>query len=210
MSALFHPLTTLRGVWAGIRMECTLWLRSMIWSIGPTIVYMILMLILAVTTAQAGETTYLVLSIVLELLYTLVMIAVQVKVQSYMAGWLLLVDNDMRGAWAATRETAEVFRGNLGRLFLFDLSFIGWYLLTAAVLGGCVLLGAAGFMMLPSFALRMAVVFAVGIAAFCLLLVLNGFLTAYMQTAFFGMYEQMKVMSMQADGMSFDGTPFEP
>ena len=62
------------------------------------------------------------------------MIPIRVKLQTYNAGWLLLAQDENRSAWAATREASWAFRGNLMKLFVFDLSFIGWYILTAVVI----------------------------------------------------------------------------
>ena len=204
VSLLFHPFTSLRSFWAGIRMAFPLWLRSIIWSIGPTIIYSILLLsVTFVIVPTSAEAAYSAIAVILEIIYTLIMVAVQVKVQSYNAGWLLLVDDESRGAWAASREAAEVFRGKLWKLFVFFLSFIGWYLLIAVIIWGCLLLGSLGAAMLTP-GLGIAVFAAVIIAALCLTAVLGGFVTAYMQTSFFRMYEYLKANPEPPVGMTFE------
>ena len=45
----------------------------------------------------------------------------------------LLADQDLTGL-DAIRESKRLMRGNTGRLFMLELSFIGWYLLEAAVI----------------------------------------------------------------------------
>ena len=130
--------------------------------------------------AVSDMAQYQVIAGALQVVYLLVMIPIRVKLQTYNAGWLLLAQDENRSAWAATREASWAFRGNLMKLFVFDLSFIGWYILTAVVLwgnyparhgrsdrdehrhGDC---GVRGSL----------------VAALCLTAVLNGFLSAYME-----------------------------
>ena len=126
----------------------------------------------------------------LQVVYLIVMIPIRVKLQTYNAGWLLLAQDENCGAWAATREASWAFRGNLMGLFVFDLSFIGWYVLIAVVLWGCILLGTVG-MAVMSTGMAIAVFVAALVAALCLTAVLNGFLTAYTESSFVRVYEYL-------------------
>ena len=131
VGTLMYPFTSLKSVWAGIRMVFTLWLRGIIWSIVPTVIYSAIVFSVAVAVSDMAQ--YQVIAGVLQVVYLLVMIPIRVKLQTYNAGWLLLAQDENRSAWAATREASWAFRGNLMKLFVFDLSFIGWYIL----IGGC-------------------------------------------------------------------------
>ena len=101
--------------------------------------------------------------------------SIRVKLQTYNAGWLTArAQDENRSAWAATRGASWAFRGNLMKLFVFDLSFIGWYILIAVVLWGCILLGTVGLTG-KSTGIAIAVFAAALVAALCLTTVLNGF-----------------------------------
>ena len=208
---LFHPFTSLRSFWAGIRMSFTIWLRGIIWSIVPTMLYTFVLSGMAFTLSNDAFDTA---AAVLQIVYLLAMIPIQLKLQTYGAGWLLLVEDDSRGAWAATREASAAFSGQLGRLFVFDLSFIGWYVLMAAVVWGCLLLGTLGAAVLTP-GMAVAVFAAVIVAALCLGVVLNGFISAYFHASFLRMYEHLRCVPAEPfpfeDGMpQFTYTPVEP
>ena len=127
VGTLMYPFTSLKSVWAGIRMVFTLWLRGIIWSIVPTVIYSAIVFSVAVAVSDTAQ--YQVIAGALQVVYLLVMIPIRVKLQTYNAGWLLLAQDENRSAWAATREASWAFRGNLMKLFVFDLSFTGWYVL---------------------------------------------------------------------------------
>lgn len=108
---LMYPFTSLRSVWAGIRMVFTLWLRGIIWSIVPTVIYSTIVFAAAMAVSDTAQ--YQVIAGALQVVYLLVMIPIRVKLQTYNAGWLLLAQDENRSAWAATREASWAFRGNL-------------------------------------------------------------------------------------------------
>ena len=188
VGTLMYPFTSLKSVWAGIRMVFTLWLRGIIWSIVPTVIYSTIVFAAAMAVSDMAQ--YQVIAGALQVVYLLVMIPIRVKLQTYNAGWLLLAQDENRSAWAATREASWAFRGNLMKLFVFDLSFIGWYVLIAVVLWGCILLGTVGLTAMST-GMAIAVFAAALVAALCLTAVLNGFLSAYMESSFVRMYEHL-------------------
>ncbi len=106
-----YPFTSLKSVWAGIRMVFTLWLRGIIWSIVPTVIYSAIVFSVAMAVSDTAQ--YQVIAGALQVVYLLVMIPIRVKLQTYNAGWLLLAQDENRSAWAATREASWAFRGNL-------------------------------------------------------------------------------------------------
>ncbi len=194
VGTLMYPFTSLKSVWAGIRMVFTLWLRGIIWSIVPTVIYSAIVFATAVTISDTAQ--YQVIAGALQVVYLLVMIPIRVKLQTYNAGWLLLAQDENRSAWAAAREASWAFRGNLMKLFMFDLSFIGWYVLIAVVLWGCILLGTVGVTAMST-GMAIAVFAAALVAALCLTAVLNGFLSAYMESSFVRVYEQLTEPSVE-------------
>ena len=58
-----------------------------------------------------------------------------VKSYAYSMSLLILADNKGKSARECVRESVEMTDGHKGELFVLDLSFIGWYLLTALTCG---------------------------------------------------------------------------
>ena len=52
VGTLMYPFTSLKSVWAGIRMVFTLWLRGIIWSIVPTVIYSAIVFSVAVAVPR--------------------------------------------------------------------------------------------------------------------------------------------------------------
>ena len=95
---LMHPFTSLKGIWAGIRMVFTLWLRGIIWSIVPTIIYSAFVFGTAMAVSDTAQ--YQMIAAALQIVYLVIMIPIRVKLQTYNAGWVLLMQDENRGAWA--------------------------------------------------------------------------------------------------------------
>lgn len=219
VSTLFKPFTSLRTVWAGIKMEFCLTFRSLLWMIAPTIVYMALAFSLAISAAMNGNANSVsVVLTVLNILYIIALIPIEIKVMTYSAGWVILCDDETHSVWDATREAAAAFKGQFGKLFVFILSFIGWYILLMGAVYLCSGLGIAGLALVQG-GTGIAIMVTAMIAAVCLGILLGAFLNAYEMTSFFGMYEYlstpvMPVMEPQDTsftdswpGQSGDGTP---
>lgn len=58
-----------------------------------------------------------------------------VKSYAYSMSLFVLADNKGKSARECVRESVEMTDGHKGELFVLDLSFIGWYLLTALTCG---------------------------------------------------------------------------
>ena len=188
---LFKPFTSLRSLWTGIKMEFCLTFRALLWMIGPSIVYMVLVFSLAFSAAMRGDVRSVsTVMTILNVLYVIALIPIEVKLMTYQAGWVILCDDETRSVWDATREASAVFRGQLGKLFVFVLSFIGWYILLLGVTYLCVGLGVAGIMVVQG-STGIAVLVAAIIAAVCLAVLLGAFLDTYEMSAFFGIYEAL-------------------
>lgn len=219
VSTLFKPFTSLRSVWTGVKMEFCLAFRSLLWMIGPTIVYMLLAFSLAVSAAMSGNANSAsVVLTVLNVLYIIALIPIEIKVMTYSAGWVILCDDETHSVWDATREAAGAFKGQYGKLFVFVLSFIGWYILLMGAVYLCSGLGIAGVALVKG-GTGIAILVTALIAALCLGILLGAFLNAYEMTSFFGMYEYLStpitpVMGPQDTsftdswpGQGGDGTP---
>ena len=112
VGTLMYPFTSLKSVWAGIRMVFTLWLRGIIWSIVPTVIYSAIVFSVAVAVSDTAQ--YQVIAGVLQVVYLLVMIPIRVKLQTYNAGWLLLAQDEpqrmggyARGFMGVSRKSDE-------------------------------------------------------------------------------------------------------
>src|SRR5699024_9194526 len=103
-------------------------------------------------------------------------------------GWVLLHDGRETSVWDATGKASRAFKGQYGKLFVFELSFIGWYLLPIGVTCLCLIVGLAGLKVIAG-ATGIAVLVLALVAALCLDVVIGGFVSAYTTTSFIGMYE---------------------
>ncbi|HIY12261.1 MAG TPA: DUF975 family protein [Candidatus Agathobaculum merdipullorum] len=206
VSTLFKPFTSLRSIWTGIKMEFCMTFRSFLWMLGPTIVYMVLAFSLAFSAAISGNPNgaSAVLT-VLNILYIIALIPIEVKVMTYNAGWVVLCNDETHSVWDATREASAAFKGQYGKLFVFVLSFIGWYILLLGVTYLCIGLGVAGIMLVAG-GTGIAIAVAAFIAAVCLTVLLGAFVNAYELTSFFGMYEYLSKPAMP--DMGSQNTPF--
>lgn len=60
---------------------------------------------------------------------------INVKIRRYDGAYIRLIDDPEMSAWQAVKECARTFYNHNWELFVFDLSFIGWELLTLITLG---------------------------------------------------------------------------
>lgn len=88
------------------------------------------------------------------------------------------------------RQGLARVQGQYGKLFVFELSFIGWYLLPIGVTCLCLLVGLAGLKVIAG-ATGIAVLVLALVAVLCLDVVIGGFVSAYTTTSFIGMYEYL-------------------
>lgn len=214
VSILFRPFTSLRSYWTGVKMSACLALRGWLWMLAPTVIYTIVVIAASIseamrqsqmygrgygfdTTGGAGAGAVM---LVATILFIIAVLILSVKVGTYMAGYALVHEDERRGVWAATREGSRAFKGNLFQLFVFYLSFIGWYLLFFALYFVCALLGTLGGSPLI-FALAM-------IALLCICLVLGTFIGAYTTTSFYGLYQAI-APAMPRGPVDVFGVPIE-
>lgn len=191
VSTLFKPFTSLRSLWTGIKMEFCLTFRSFLWMIGPTVVYMVLVFSIAFSAAMSGSVGNVSgVMTILNILYFIALIPIEVKVMTYSAGWVILCDDETHGVWDATREASAAFKGQWGKLFVLLLTFVGWYILLMGVIYLCSGLGVAGLVLVKG-STGIAIMVTALIAAVCLAVLLGAFVNAYVTTSFFGMYEYL-------------------
>lgn len=73
--------------------------------------------------------------LVLSLVFIVVTLLVNVKIRRFDGAYIRLIDDPDMSAWQATKECAITFRRHNWELFVFDLSFFPWVLLTLITLG---------------------------------------------------------------------------
>lgn len=160
--------------------------RYIIWLFVPIFVLLVGVLFGAFMLTQKGwvtqgEMVRFVLSVYL--ISQLVLMPFLVKLMSYNAGWLELHDNEASSVWAATRNGAVLFSGHYGKLFAFELSFFGWYLLSAAITFLMnMIVNYSGVLASPTQEMIVSIVTL--LAGGFLQIVISGFLTAYHYTSF--------------------------
>lgn len=126
----------------------------------------------------------------------------------------LIMDQDLTGM-AAVRESKRMMQGNVGKLFVLELSFIGWYLLRFGILLAAVLVGY--LMLVPVIVSNGsnvdALIAALGgivlvvLAALVGLIVLDVFLTPYITGTYANFYDWLrgaKISGSDGSGVSSD------
>lgn len=143
--AVLQPITSGASLWTGIRMSFCLFLRSLMWTVPPTVLLTIGAVAVSAMSFMTGSTDSMTGGLIaLYVVYGLVSFLINIKLMTYSAGWVVLHDNEQYGVWNATRDASAVFRGRFGALLIFELSFLGWNLLALASVYLCFLLGMLG------------------------------------------------------------------
>lgn len=204
VGTLFQPFTSLQTLWTGIKMAFCLFFRSLLWTVGPTVLYMFALMAVTINAILTRQGPPAGMMVGIGVLYGLVMLLINVKLLTYQAGWVIMNDHPDCGVWDATAQAGHTFRGRFGSLLLFVLSFIGWYVLLAGVMWVCLLLGLFGWELLAG-ATGVAVLAAALLAAVCLHVVLGSFISAYVTTSFIGMYEALTAAEHRPDFPPQDG-----
>lgn len=62
-------------------------------------------------------------------------IVVSARVMRYSAAYILLIEDENMGSWRAVRESTRLFRKRTWELFVFQMSFLGWELLSEMTMG---------------------------------------------------------------------------
>lgn len=214
VSILFRPFTSLRSYWTGVKMSACLALRGWLWMLAPTVIYTVVMVAAVLSDAVRLSQMYgrgygfeapapaggIPAVLVATILFVFVIIVLSVKIATYMSGYALVAEDERRGVWAATREGSRAFKGHLFQMFVFYLSFIGWYLLFFALYIVCALLNTFGNSLLIS-VLSL-------IALLCICLVLGTFIGAYMTTSFYALYQAVAPVTPRGPVDVF-GVPIE-
>lgn len=209
VGTLLQPFASLHDIWAGIRMVFCLFFRGLLWTIGPAVVCTCLLVWAALNAVLSGRMLSDGAILAIWLLYTAVLIPIEIKLLTYQAGWVLLHDGRETSVWDATGKASRAFKGQYGKLFVFELSFIGWYLLPIGVTCLCLLVGLAGLKVIAG-ATGIAVLVLALVAALCLDVVIGGFVSAYTTTAFIGMYEYLAAPAAGEDIPPQDGSFWQP
>jgi len=198
--SLFKPFSSAEAVFAGIKMQLCLLLRSMLWMSAPTIAATLLGTILAIVFMEVDGNLFIV---GIYTIYLIVLLLVEVKLKTYEAGWVLVCRNVKLGVWNATRIGGSAFYGRFGLMFVFMFSFLGWYLLKYGSVCVCALLASYGLAVIGG---GMGIMVAVmsGIALACIFTLVSGFLSAYMNTSFIALYEYLSAQSNGPAGIGFN------
>ena len=115
--AVLQPITSGASLWTGIRMSFCLFLRSLMWTVPPTVLLTIGVVAVSAMSFMTGSPDSMTGGlIVLYAVYGLVSFLISIKLMTYSAGWVVLHDNEQYGVWNATRDASDVFRGRFGAL----------------------------------------------------------------------------------------------
>lgn len=202
---LLQPFASLQSYGAGVRMMFCMFCRYVIWLFVPVFVLTMIALFGMFTLTRSGwvsQSEMMQFVFGIYLIGQVILLPFMVKLMSYHVGWLELHDNEKVGVWAATRNGAELFHGYYGKLFVFLLSFAGWYLLSQAILLITnLIVNYSDVIASPTQALVVSIVAL--IAGGFLQIVVSGFLTAYFYTSFWGFCDVLaKREQLEAEQMT--------
>lgn len=164
-----------RGLYVkSLRMVICLMFRSFLWSAVPDFIFTSYSGMMGAVGRPLPPSAL--------IAYQLVMFLISIKVQTYAAGWIFILDESTSSAWEATKRGAQLFRGRLFDLLVFTLSFLPWGLLAIVIYvplaAAAVLTVLAGNTALTAIAVTTAVF---------LWLAFLFYVLSYMQTAFLNM-----------------------
>lgn len=158
--------------WISLRMGICLAFRGFLWMLVPNAIYYAVYLKNMLTTGNTpGISVY--------LAYYLITFLISIKLMTYNAGWIEILEHKNHRAWEATRLGTALFRGYMYDFFLFALSFWPWLLviLCACMIGVMLIVIASAANGLALFAIVLTAVVLLWIA-------LDFYLGAYIQVAF--------------------------
>ena len=139
MGSLFHAFS-----FAGrsIGMALLVALFTFLWCLLVLVVFAIVVGILFAVSAVTESGVWAVLMIVLVVvLYIGLIVAVVAISLRYAMADFALVDDPGAGAMTAIRRSVQMMRGYKGKLFVLELSFIGWELLVGLIAAAVMVIG---------------------------------------------------------------------
>lgn len=124
---MFSYFESLSAYLLSVRLTLVLMVYAVLWSLLfiPAIFVGVILLVLL---GPIGMLLYLIGLIPLSIFIT-------AKLRSYDGAYILLAEHPEMGAMAAAAESAQIFKGRLWELFVFDLSFILWSIASVLSLG---------------------------------------------------------------------------
>ena len=200
VSQLWQPFTARRSLWAGVRMGFALFARQLLRLLLPTVLVCGVVLTVVFAAIFAGGalmTDWNAAFTAMCALYLLALFLIWVRLLADQSGWVLLREDERRGAWDAARDGASAFRGHYGSLVGFVLSFAGWYVLAAALGGLCMLLALGGLYFLSG-GIGVAVFAASQVAWLCISVLLGGYFGAYFRVSLVGLFEHFAARTDRA------------
>ena len=110
-----------------------LWL--VLWSMLCLIPFAILTSIVIAGAERAGQDVELIIFIPIVILYILLIGVLINRSIAYSLNWFILAEDSRIGTVEATKDSKIITKGHKWELFVLDLTFIGWYLLTILTCG---------------------------------------------------------------------------
>ena len=193
---LFHPFSSFRTIWRGIRMLFCVTFRTFLWllvayvSLGLLAVAAIMPIVLGQMHGVVPSMTNVVVLFLLAVAFLVLFVLCLIRAIAYLPGYVLMHDDEQIGAWQSTRQAAMAFKGHYKDLLLFFLSFIPWYLLYYGIV--MAVFAIMGVAMYTGGISQVGSVIAVVVAYFAMVIfgvLFGGFLSAYQTTSFFSLYE---------------------
>jgi|GEM_PF-2490633 len=112
-----------------------------LWTLPFFVVFGVL---IAITAVAGSVALVVILTILASLAYIAGIVIMLIRIYAYWQSFYIMAENPHMTARECLRESVRIMRGNKGKLFVLDLSFLGWVFLgLAPVIIGSVLLAFA-------------------------------------------------------------------
>lgn len=137
MSDVIIGFSRLKKYLTAIKTDLCVMLFSLLWTLplvgGATALGLGLLLLAAKNSSSISLIMFISL-----LTYALIIAAAvyaTARTMRYQAAYFLLIEDEDMGSWRAVRESTRLFRGSTWELFKFQLSFLGWQILSMMSFG---------------------------------------------------------------------------
>ncbi len=138
-SMVFHCFGSGKAYGNALKLALSIFVRSIGWGILECLVIFIWVagLIFAGIFMDEGGSAapFILVMLIGGVLAIFFSLLINVKIRRYDGAYIRLIDDPDMGAWRATGECAETFRGHNWELFVFDLSFLLWEIVSVLTLG---------------------------------------------------------------------------
>lgn len=135
LEVIFSVFSDAQTYWRGFKMGLCLSVRSILWMLVPSALYIGFAFWLASGVDLSKIHQVRMIFYLATAVFLIATLPIGAKLMSYRAGYMEMFDDPSIGAWRATRQGARLFRGRIMELLAFQLSFLPWVLVITCTCG---------------------------------------------------------------------------